>query len=346
LSEKKVSIVDPLAQPNWDDLLIPFEHATFFHTTSWARVIHDTYGYKALYFTVRRDEKIIGLIPVMEVKSRLTGTRGVSIPFTDICHPLVESPEILRVLVDSVLAYGKDNRWKYVEIRGTTGCHESFTSFTPFYVHTLNLRRGEEVLLKSFRGSTRRNIRKAEKAEVKVSFANSLSAMEAFYCLHCETRRRHGLPPQPWLFFERLHEHVISQGRGFVALASHKESEIAAAVYLLWKNGAIYKFGASKRNHTHLRTNYLVMWEAIRRLVRNGFTNLHLGRTDCDDSGLLQFKRGWRADERVLRYHLINLNGEAMCLEKSPFRVLSPIVKMMPLSALRVMGKLLYRHVG
>ncbi|MCK4790639.1 MAG: hypothetical protein KAV87_43285 [Desulfobacteraceae bacterium] len=36
-----------------------------------------------------------------------------------------------------------------------------------------------------------------------------------------ETRKMHGLPPQPYLFFEKVFEFMISKNMGLVVLAVH-----------------------------------------------------------------------------------------------------------------------------
>ena len=94
-----ISPIDPLEYPNWDDLLLTNDQSTFFHTSAWARVLHESYNYKPLYFTSIDDGKISVLIPIMEIRSFITGRRGVSLPFTDYCKPIVpdtnHSPKIM-----------------------------------------------------------------------------------------------------------------------------------------------------------------------------------------------------------------------------------------------------------
>ncbi|RPJ11072.1 MAG: methicillin resistance protein, partial [Deltaproteobacteria bacterium] len=75
-----ISILNPIEHPDWDDLLLTADRATFFHTTAWARVLSESYGYKPLYFAAIDNGKLAGLIPVMEIDSWLTGKRGVSLP--------------------------------------------------------------------------------------------------------------------------------------------------------------------------------------------------------------------------------------------------------------------------
>ena len=91
--------INPLDHPGWDDLLLTNRQSSFFHTTHWARVLRDSYGYTPVYFARIDDGKLETLIPVMDVRSPITGKRGVSIPFTDDSSPIVSgvSPFFLEI---------------------------------------------------------------------------------------------------------------------------------------------------------------------------------------------------------------------------------------------------------
>jgi hypothetical protein len=130
-----ISIINPIEHPHWDDLLLTADRATFFHTTAWARVLSESYGYKPLYFATIDNGKLAGLIPVMEIESFLTGKRGVSLPFTDICHPIADTPDIFQALMERLTQHGNGAGWKRIDIKGggifwnKTGppCAEHFT---------------------------------------------------------------------------------------------------------------------------------------------------------------------------------------------------------------------------
>src|SRR4030066_163040 len=47
----------------------------------------------------------------------------------------------------------------------------------------------------------KRNIKKSEREGVEVKILNSLESLNEFYKLNCITRKKHGLPPQPYNFF-------------------------------------------------------------------------------------------------------------------------------------------------
>ena len=89
-----MEILNPLQTPNWDNLLEATAGATFFHTSSWARVLIESYHYEPLYWANIENKKFTDLIPVMHINSILTGKRGVALPFTDFC-PIISKKKML-----------------------------------------------------------------------------------------------------------------------------------------------------------------------------------------------------------------------------------------------------------
>jgi CelD/BcsL family acetyltransferase involved in cellulose biosynthesis len=341
-----IQILNPVEHPHWDDMLLSADRATFFHSSAWARVLSESYGYIPLYFTIIENGKLFGLIPVMEIKSFLTGRRGVSLPFTDMCDPLAEDPEAFEALLKKAAEYGRQARWKYIEMRGGGTFQSHQPASAEHFVHCLDLSADEAGVCSNFKPNIRRNIRKAEKEGISVALERSRESVNVFYRLHCGTRRHHGLPPQPWSFFKKIHEHVIAAGKGFVALARYQNRWVAGAVYALYRDQAIYKYGASDRGLQHLRPNNLVMWEAIRWCCRNGIRALGFGRTEPENEGLLQFKRGWGAVEGRLQYHQLDLRSNRFVGETAGPNTSYAAFKTLPLPMLRLAGHLLYRHVG
>jgi len=136
-----------------------------------------------------------------------------------------------------------------------------------FYAHTLDLSLGAEALFNGFESGVRRAIRKAEQAGLSIEISSSIDAVNSFYSLHCLTRHRHGLPPQPFSFFLNIHRHILSQKMGFVALARRGQTPIAASVFFHLGKKATYKFGRSDNAFQQYRGNNWVMWRAIQECV-------------------------------------------------------------------------------
>jgi len=341
-------LVNPLQESRWNNAVAEQRAATVFHSAQWARVLADSYGYHPQYALFEDAQRIVGMMPIMEVSSLWTGRRGVCLPFSDECVPLIAAGVSPPDLINPICTVGKAQRWDYLELRG--GEFEGLPkASSQFLSHHLPLEATEELQITKLRDSTRRNIQKAGKEGVIVEHLQSLEAVERFYSLHCRTRRRHGLPPQPLRFFHLIHRYLIEQGLGFVSLAKYSGRWIAGAVFLHFGSQAVYKFGASDPEFQQLRANNLVMWQAICRLRESGMAGLSFGRSDRDDDGLLQFKRGWGGNEADLHYYRIGLRKvwtSGSRKRESVGNLSQKIVQHLPISVLRLMGGLMYRHLG
>jgi hypothetical protein len=343
----EIKIVNPLEHPEWNELIASHPDSTIFHTSNWANVLSASYKYKPLYFTVIENDRLGSLIPFMGINSWLTGKRGVSLPFTDYCEPLIREKDQFQDLNDFIIEYGKMSKWHYFELRGGESfLHESDPSFN-FYGHILHLSEDDEQVFSKFRNSTKRNIKKAVKEGVKVEMSESFESIKEYYRLHCITRKDHGLPPQPFIFFKNIYEHVISQGLGKVLLASYRNEIIAGTVYFHFGKKALYKYGASDKRFQHLRANNLVMWEAIKWYCLLGYKILSFGRTEPKNKGLMQFKAGWGTEERNLKYYKFNLKNESFVKGTSnQNHIYTQIFRKMPVSLLTMLGNVSYKHIG
>lgn len=340
------TIVDPTEYEEWNSLITHHASYSFFHSAEWASVLKDSYGYKPLYFAAFDNNKLSATIPMMGIKSYLTGRRGVSLPFSDFCEPIVEDKTQFLKLFDDICQYAKKNNWKYIEIRGGQDYLKDQPSFKTCYTHNLRLQKDSQLILNTFRNSTKRNIKKAEKMGVNIEHHCSYQAVKEFYRLNCITRKDHGIPPQPFYFFKRLYDKVISKNRGVITLAKHKNNYIAGALFLNFGRKAIFKYGASDRNFQSLRPNNMVIWEAIKWHAKKGFEDFSFGITEPRHQGLLQFKRGWGGHEQSIQYYKYIIDSDRFEIAKEDnAQYLSKILKKIPSRLLRAMG-FFYKHIG
>jgi hypothetical protein len=350
-----IQIINPITYPGWDDLLLSTPGYSFFHSSAWAKVLAESYGYTPLYFTVLEKGKLRALVPIMEVNSFLTGKRGISLPFTDFCDPIILNGLPFQELLNYIIEYGQKHGWKYLELRGgqkflnsqdlTLNTHLACS--TTYYGHTVDLIKGEQQIFSGLRESTRRNIKKAIKNGVKAEVLCTLDSIKEFHRLNLITRKRHGLPPQPLFFFEKVYEDIISKNLGIVVLASYENDIIAGAVFFHLGQRAVFKYGASDTNFHHLRPNNLVMWEAIKWYRANGFKSVCFGRTEPVNIGLRRFKQGWGTEERAITYYKYDLTKDTFVTnnrEISAFQ--KKIISKLPIPLLNVIGSILYKHKG
>src|SRR5687768_17349711 len=152
-----VQVIDPLAVANWDALALALPGHSFFHSSAWARTLEETYGYKPLYFAKVENGGLRALLPVTEVDSWLTGKRGVSLPFSDVCEGLGND---IGELFEEAVKVGSGRAWKNLETRGPVGgALRKASPYQSFYGHSLELSRDEEKIFAGFESAVQRAIR-------------------------------------------------------------------------------------------------------------------------------------------------------------------------------------------
>ncbi len=343
------AVVDPLATPAWDEWIRAWPQAGVFHTAAWMSVLAAAYGFQPLALVRPAGDGRRILLPLMECASPWRGRRGVALPFSDYVEMLAATPAEQQELLEAAVALGRARGWRYVEGRsgGEDGGVAAGRESVRFWRHVLRLDRDEAALFAGLDGSVRQALRKAAREGVEVRQDNSWDAVAAFYALHGQTRRMHGLPPQPLRFFRHLHAMLIARGTGAVFCAYRQGRPLAAAIFLQMGPRVVYKFGASDREHLPLRANNAVMWAAIRHYAATGCTTLDLGRTSTGQEGLRRFKLGWGAEETMTGYWRYDLRRERFA--RQPDRSTgwhTSLFRRLPLPVLRWLGAQLYPHLS
>lgn len=346
LNSEWFRIVNPLTEPSWDDWINAHPESTVFHTSAWAAVLQETYGFRPQYLVTSETDGPRGVLPLMECASSITRLRGVSLPFTDYVQPLVRGSAAFKALFDQAIALGRQRGWRAFECRCGSDCLPDAPASLTFYRHVLDLRGDEAKPLAGFDSSVRRAIRKAERSAIELHREESWEAVAAYYVLHCQTRRKHGLPPQPVGFFRSLYRHLIARGAGCVFLACHQGRPIAGALFLHRGGQALYKYGASDEAHLDLRANNLLFWVAIQFYADHGYQTLDFGRTSLGNDGLRRFKLGWGAAESRAGYLKYDLRRDRFVTDRdlaSGWH--NALFRRLPLPVLRWVGARLYRHL-
>jgi CelD/BcsL family acetyltransferase involved in cellulose biosynthesis len=344
---KHLNILDPSIASKWDNLVQSHPDATVFHSAAWGEVIHDTYGHKPFYVCFSDADKPVALVPLIEVLSPLTGRRAVCLPFSDGCGPLLFQQSASSIVKEGLAKLARERAWKYFEIRGGELLDESAELAVAFYGHMLKLPADPEKLFRCFGHGTRGKIKQAIKNNLVVEVSQEPEAVREFYKLQVRTRKKHGVPPQPFAFFANIHKNLIQAGRGFTVLTRSEGRTAAGAIFLRNARCAIYKFAASDPELAKTRGNNLVLWEGIRHLSRSGCELLHLGRTSLDHEGLRQFKLSWGTEEQMIRYcRFDSKQGRWVSAPQgNGSGIHQHIFRNLPLALNRLAGAVLYPHL-
>jgi hypothetical protein len=332
--------------PRWISLLESGVRIGIFHHPAWSQLLAECYGYRPFVIALPgANDTLKTGIPFMEINSPITGKRWVSLPFSDYCFPVYTDESALRNLVQEIIPFAKSKKINNIELRGLYPEQPALHTCSRYVIHEIDIRPGAEKVWKTVHEMHRRNTKIAKENGVNIIQGTTLEHLENFYDLHLLTRRRQGVPVQPWKFFNYMKKMLFDHGHGFLLLAYRDGKCLAGAVFLHYKEVLTYKYGASREDSLKYRPNDLVMWTAIERACDHSFTRFDLGRTDLENIGLRNFKSRWGAKENPLFY--TNLGTRSGRSEDDRLvHYMQIILSKSPTWVCRLSGELLYKHFG
>jgi Acetyltransferase (GNAT) domain len=344
--------IDPISDPRWDEFLLRHPEASVFHRTAWLKALRDTYGYKSVALTTTRDgHPLENGVVFCRVKSWLTGTRLVSLPFADHCQPLVDNPEDFASFCSNLGERFDAGKCKYIELR-TLQIADLRSEFQPnfgngesFCFHQLDLRPDTGELFQGLhKHSIQQKLQRAEKERLLIENGSSESLLQVLYKLLLLTRRRHQLPPQPYLWFRNLVRHFGDDA--VIWIASKEGRPIAGILVLTYKNAVVYKYSCSDSEFHNLGGVPALIWRAILSAKQQNATIFDFGRSDLDNQGLITFKNRWGTSKSQITYYRYPQVSESEDRPRILVKLARKALASLPDSLLIAAGRLLYRHIG
>lgn len=340
--------IDPLKDLRWERLSRVHPSASVFHSRGWLKALCEAYGYEpvALTTTPPGNELANGIV-FCRVRSWLTGNRLVSLPFSDHCEPLVDNQEELDCLLSRLREDPRHRDARYIEIRPMTsrfGGQAEFTKLEEFRLHKIDLTFSADELFLRFHKNIQRNIQRAERERLRYEKGTSENLLGDFRRLLTLTRRRHFLPPQPLRWFRSLLECLGD--RVTIRLAYKEEVPVAGMLTLRHDGVMVYKYGGSDSRYRQFDGMAFLMWRSIQEARQEGLREFDLGRSDCENAGLIAFKSRWGSTESTLTYWSSGTPRFEGAAAKWTSRWVRQILPHLPDRLLATAGSLLYKHVG
>jgi hypothetical protein len=337
-------LIDPLSDSRWNEFVEQHPASSIFHTSGWLNALSSTYRFEpAAITTSPPGQALSNAIVFCRVRSWLTGSRLVSLPFSDHCAPLVNGTEELDPLLEGLCRMQADEGWRYIELRPLT--HIEDVRFTPaeqFCFHVLDLRPSLEQLSAAFhKDCVLRKIRRAARDGLSYEEGRSEELLRKFYALHARTRLRQKTPPQPYRWFQNLRQCLGEKLT--IWMASFEGRAVAGLLTIDHGKTAVYKYGSSDDRYSAHGGTQALFWRVIQRAKNAGLESLDLGRSDFENQGLIDFKTRWgsaRSELTYFRYPAV----KAVAVKDWKFLFMKKLVAAMPELRLARAGTLFYRH--
>jgi hypothetical protein len=343
--------IQPLQDRRWSELVDRHPRSSAFHTAAWLNALHRTYGYEPIAYTTSPPGACLenGVV-FCRVASWITGRRIISLPFSDHCQPLLQNVETWRLLVSFLQSEVHRDGFRYVELRclespGAALTYLSYSVAARFTYHKLDLRPDLDSLFRSFHKSCiQRRIGRAEREHLVYEEGRSDPLLNNFYKLLVLTRRRHGLPPQPFVWFQNLA--ACLGDRLTIRQVSKDGQAVACMLTIAHRHTLVYKYGCSDGRFHNLGGMPLLFWMTIQKAKQAGFAELDLGRSDADNPGLVLFKNRLGARSSGLTYYRYPQSSSTSVAMKWSARTRRYVFSRLPAALLVRAADLLYKHVG
>jgi hypothetical protein len=134
--------------------------------------------------------------------------------------------------------------------------------------------------------------------------------------------------------------------RAQIRVAFKHGKEIASILTLQHRDAIVYKYGCSDTAFQNLGGTAFLLWKTIVEAKAAGLTSMDFGRSDSDNTGLIDFKERWGAKPSKLTYARWCRNDIPGPATRRSSAFAKQLLSIMPGAILQATGRILYRHAG
>ena len=266
-------------------------HNSFYHDPAWADVIRSCFGHETHWITVKQNDRLTGVLPLVFLKSRLFGKALVSMPYFNYGGILADDSSVTQILVKGALDLKAKLKADYIELRQT----EKLDSNWPFRSNKVNMLLSlpgqAETLMKGFKSKLRNQIRRPEKEGCTFHWGQ-VELLPEFYSVFAENMRDLGTPVYPRRFFKTILEKFSGQSN--IAVVRLRQKPVAAAFLVHYQNKMEIPWASSLRSFNPVSPNMMLYWGVLERAIAMEMIQFDFGRSSVG-SGTYQFKEQWGA---------------------------------------------------
>jgi serine/alanine adding enzyme len=277
---------------NWDEYVNRHPLGSLYHDPRWASLIMRCFSHQTFFLTCTdADGALLGVLPLVFLKSRIFGRALVSMPYFNYGGLLASDDAGAAQLVSEALNLQTKLGAEYLELRQTTPIPGDWPAKSHKVLMLLTLPPDRDALWASFKTKLRTRVRRAEKEGFTLHWGKK-ELLADYYSVFAENMRDLGTPVYPLAFFQAILEafpenaHIASVRSG---------SECVAAGFLLSYRGKMeVPWASSLRRFNRLSPNMLLYWFMLGQSIAEGCHTFDFGRS-TRNSGTYQFKEQWGA---------------------------------------------------
>jgi FemAB-related protein (PEP-CTERM system-associated) len=327
----------------WDQFVLRQPTGTFFHLTGWKRVVEKVFGHQARYLLVLQDERVVAVLPLFLVSSRLFGRFLVSNPFAVYGGICAESEEARRLLIQRAERMAADLKVDYVEFRNRQTDRSGWPQSDLYVTFVESLPEEPEGCLQNLprkaRAAARQSIEGGLEADI------SLDQLDRHYELNAVQMRRLGSPGLPLAWFRALAEEFGD--RSTILTVTLEGTPIASVFVFLFRDTVLPYYSGSLAQYNRYHPNNFMYLRLMEYGVRQGYHFFDFGRSR-KDTGPYRFKKhqGFTPQPLYYQYYLHRVEEIPNVNPSNPkFDLPKSIWRKLPLRTTKWLGPKLVRGI-
>jgi FemAB-related protein (PEP-CTERM system-associated) len=283
----------------WERLVERHPGSHFFHRFAWRHLLSTVLRYEDRYLCATQAGTIVGILPLVGVRSRLFGSSLTSLPFCSYGGPLAEGPlaqQAEHALIDAAVDLGRRTGVRHVELRGLRPFREGMPTQDLYSTFRAPI----PAELDSMKGipQKRRNVvRRAVTLGLQASVSREA---DRFFELYAENARAHGTPALGRAFFHALVAAFPADCD--VLFVSDARGHDMSAILNFYHHGEVLAYFAGEVEAAReTNANDFKYWSLMRHASARGCTRFDFGRSKAGTGSFL-FKRLWGFEPQPLHY--------------------------------------------
>ena len=332
----------------WDGYVHRQRGATGYHEWRWRNVFERAFGHRSIYLTARRHDwvgrrrnRIVGVLPLVEIKSLLFGNSLTSLPFLNYGGVVSDDSGVDQALIESASRIARERRCRHVELRHIARRFQDL----PCKQHkvTMHLRLDPDIWNHLDR-KVRNQVRKAQKSELTAENGGR-ELLDDFYTVFSRNMRDLGTPVYSRRFFDEVLDAFPTRTRLHVVRLHG--APVAAALTYRTRSTVEVPWASSIRDFNALCPNHLLYWGIIERALQDGCSILDFGRSTPGE-GTYKFKEQWGAEPVPLHweYQLMSNGALPDTSPRNPkFHLAIEVWKRLPLAVAGLVGPRIVRAI-
>jgi len=331
----------------WDSYVKSHPQGSFFHLSGWQQVISKSFHHDCHFLYAELDGNIAGVLPLVEVKSKLFGHALISTPFCVYGGAIANSSEIVRQLEQEACQLAEKLSVDYLELRYQEKQDSSLLLKQAHSTFGCELPEDNGQILAAIKKKQRAVIRHSLKNELSFSLASGKTNLKDFYHLLSTSYRNLGTPIFSKSYFENLVS--VFGDDADIAVIKSKDGQLSSAVMNFYFNEQVLPYyGGGNDSARGLKSADFMYYQVMCNASERGYRWYDFGRSK-NDSGPYKYKKNWGMEPKSLYYyyHLVNAEELPNLSPNNPkYKLFIQLWQKLPLKVSQIVGPFLSKFLG